>query len=58
MDTAQESDFANFLGDLSHIETNSEIKPPLRLQSIVGCTFIAQFFENANATLIFFEPIV
>ena len=54
MDTAQESGLAKFLGDLSHIETNSEIKPPLRLQSIVGCTFIAQFFENANATLICF----
>ena len=60
MDTAQESDLAHFLGDLSHIEKEYKIKPPLRLELILGCTFIAQFFKNsnANATLIFFEPIV
>ena len=60
MDTAQESDLANFWGDLSHIEKQSEVKPPIRLESIVGCTFIAQFFKNSNAnvTLFYFKPIV
>jgi hypothetical protein len=61
MDTAQESDLAHFLGDLSHIEKEYKIKPPLRLELILGCTFIAQFFKNANMQMQlyhFFEPIV
>ena len=40
MDTVQESDLAHYFGDLSHIEKESEIKPPIRLESIVGSTFI------------------
>ena len=38
MDTVQESDLAHYFGDLSHIEKESEIKPPIRLESIVGST--------------------
>ena len=40
MDTVQESDLAHYFGDLSHIEKESEIKAPIRLEPIVGSTFI------------------
>ena len=37
-----------FWGDLSQIEKVSEIKPPLRFELILGCTFMEYIFKTAT----------